>query len=256
MHRSERGTSTTPPRRVGARTVLVMLACGSFAAACTSSSTSSTAPSTTETAPSGGGTTATTGGGSAAALRSVVSGIKRSSGATFSATYLTANSTTGKSQTVTFAQSPPKSAVVTPGGSFYIDGKSVTECQGSGAAATCTSLPTSLGSSLSGITDLFSPGVLTDTLRGIEAEAVAHVAGVSTHTSSATYGGLPSTCFTLKSASQPNAVTYCAADSSGILTYSSTNGSTVTLTSFTANPPASTFSPPAGATVQTLPSGA
>jgi hypothetical protein len=184
-----------------------------------------------------------------------VRGIKRGSGATFSATYVTADSTTGKSQTVTFAQSSPKSAVVTPNGSFYIDGSSVTACQGSGAGATCTSLSSNLGSSLGALTDLFSPGVLTTTLERIEAEAVARAAGISVHTSSATHGGLASSCATLTSAGQPKPVTYCVAKTSGILTYSSTNGTTVTLTAFTANPPASTFSPPSGATVQTLPAG-
>ena len=38
-------------------------------------------------------------------------------------------------------------------------------------------------------------------------EGEAFVGGISVHTSSATYGGLSSSCFTLKSASQPNAVT-------------------------------------------------
>ena len=105
------------------------------------------------------------------------------------------------------------------------------------------------------LTDLFSPGVLTTTLERIEAEAVARAAGISVHTSSATYGGLASSCATLTSNGQPKPVTYCVANSSGILTYSSANGTTVTLTAFTANPPASTFSPPSGATVQTLPAG-
>ena len=121
-------------------------------------------------------------------------------------------------------------------------------CQGSGASATCESLPTTLGHSLSAITNLFSPGVLTTTLEGIEAQAAAHVAGISVHTSTATYGGLASSCVTLQGAKPAASVTYCVANSSGILTYSSTNGTTVTLTAFTANPPASTFSPPSGAT--------
>lgn len=236
--------------RRGGLAAVIVLAGGVLAAACSSSSTS-----TSTTTTSSSGSPSTTAAGSGSGLASIVRGIKRGSGATFSATYVTADSTTGKSQTVTFAQSSPKSAVVTPSGSFYIDGSSVTACQGSGASATCTSLSSSLGSSLGALTDLFSPGVLTTTLERIEAEAVARAAGISVHTSSATYGGLASSCATLTSNGQPKPVTYCVANSSGILTYSSANGTTVTLTAFTANPPASTFSPPSGATVQTLPAG-
>ncbi len=232
----------------------VVMAGGLLAAACSSSPSASSSSTTTGSAPD---SSSTTGGSTAgrSGLASIVTGIKRSTGATFSATYSTANSTTGKSQTITFAQSPPKSAVVTSSGSYYIDGSAVTVCQGSGASATCQSLPSNLGPSVSAITNLFSPGVLTTTLQGIEVQTAAHAAGFSVHTSTATYGGVASNCATLKSPSQPGPVTYCVAKSSGILTYSSTNGTTVTLTAFTANPPASTFSVPSGATVQTLPAG-
>ncbi len=172
-----------------------------------------------------------------------MSSIGKGAGSTFSATYTTSDTKTGQTQTVTFAQAPPKSAVITSNGSFYIDGQTVTECTGSGPAAKCESLSTSLGASLSGIVDLYAPRVLSATIKGLESEALAHAAGISVTTSSATYGGLASTCATVKNATQATSVTYCVADTSGILTYSSANGSTVTLTSFTANPPASTFSP-------------
>jgi hypothetical protein len=250
-----------------ARMGVAVLGAGLLAAACSSSSSSPTttgaAPSTTATAGSGGHLAPA--GGSGAALNDVVSGIDKSATASFSATYTTADAKTGQSQTVTFAQAPPKSAVITSNGSFYIDGKSVTECAGAspspspspsaGAGAKCESLSTSLSASLAGITDLYAPGVLSRTLKGIESEASAHVAGISVSSGSANYGGLRSTCATLKNAGQASSVTYCVADTSGILTYSSANGSTVTLTAFTANPPASTYSPPAGSTVATLPAG-
>jgi hypothetical protein len=213
---------------------------------------SSTGSSATTAPSSGSSTTRAAGGGSGSGLDSVVRSISNSKDATFSATYKSVSGQNG--QTVTFAQSPPKSAVVTPSGSFYVDGSSVVECQGSGSSATCTSLPSSLTGSLTGLTDLFSPITLTSTLKGLEAES--HAAGFDVHTSSATYAGLPSTCITARGPSQPNAVTYCAARSTGILTYSDTGTSSVTLTAFSANPPASTFAPPPGATVQTVPSGA
>jgi hypothetical protein len=235
--RSDRGI------RRGTWAAVVVLAGGLVAAACGSGSTASN-PSTTAAAT-----------GSGSGLASIVSGIKRGSDATFSATYTTADSTTGRSQTVTFSQSAPKTAVVTPTGAFYVDGSSVTACQGSGSGAQCASLPSNLGASLSSLTDLFSPGVLRTTLERMEAEAAVRAAGFGVHTSSATYGGLASSCATLTRTGQSKPVTYCVANSSGILTYSSTNGTTVTLTAFTANPSPSTFSPPSGATVQTLPAG-
>ena len=243
--------------RVRARSLAVVCALvgGLVLAACSSSSSSSTTTtSRTATGSSAPASTSSASGGSASALKTVEDGITKSAGSTFSATYLTAHGATGQSQTVTFAQSPPKSAVITPNGSFYLSGSSVTECQGSGSSATCTSLPADLTGTLSGLTDLFSPGILTNTLKGIQAQEAAH-AGVIVNQSSGTYGGLASTCVTVKGPNKPSALTYCAANSSGILTYANANGSTVTLTAFSTNPPASTFSPPAGATVQTIPGG-
>lgn len=231
----------------------VVLAAGFMLAACSSSSTSS---NTTASATSNSATTASTARtGASSSLSSVVRGITKSSNAVYSVTYNISQASTGKSETVTFAQSPPKEAVTTSSGSFYIDGSTITECQGAGGSATCTSLPSSMTGPLNGLTALFSPGVLTNTLQGIEAQSAAHAAGVSVTTGTGTYGGLASTCITFKTASAPTAVSYCAADSAGILTYFSAGGSTGTLTAYSPNPPDSTFSPPAGATVQTLPAG-
>jgi hypothetical protein len=253
------GDVRKPRRRRGTWTAVALVAGGLALAACSSnsasSSTTTSTASTTSTAASNGGTTATTAasGGGGSSLQSVLDGITRSSTASFSSTYTTTDG--GKTQTVTFAQSPPKSAVITPEASFYISGTSVTECTGSGSTATCTSLPSSMASAADGLTALFSPGILTNTLKGIEAQAAAHTAGVSVTTSSASYGGYGSTCITAKTSSDPAGVTYCAARSNGILTYFSAAGNSGTLTAYTSNPPASTFSPPAGATVQTLPAG-
>lgn len=246
-----RETRTRKPGRRARWSVGAVAVAGIALAACSSSATSP--PSTTA---AGGGTTTTaaTGGGSSNGLSAVVNRIANSSGKTFSATYEITEA--GKTQTVTFAQDPPKSAVITPNGSFYISGTSVTECQGSGSTATCNSLPSSLSSELSSITDLFSPSTLSDSLKGLQAQADARAAGVSITTSTATHGGLASTCFTLTKTSDATNDTYCAANSDSVLTYASTATSSVALTSFTANPPASTFAPPAGATITSLPAGA
>jgi len=247
-------TKRVRPARRAAGTAVAALAAGAILAACSSGSAS---PPTTAGSAAPSGTTATTGatGGGDNALRAVEDGITRTTGATFSVTYQIDHGGAGPSQSVTFAQAPPKSAVVTSTESFYINGSSVTSCQGSGSSATCGSLPSSTSDAVDGFTDLFSPGVLAKSLRAIEAEAEDHAAGVSISTSSGTYGGLASTCVTTSSRAQPTPVTFCAADSSGILTHTNTSGVTVTLTAYTPSPPASTFLPPAGATVVSIPSG-
>lgn len=234
-----------------------LLAGAVLLAAC---STSATGSSSVPTSPGASTSPSVAGGTMASTVSAVVRGIQHSADATFSVTYKitvdqnqqnqnqnqnqSQSQNQNQSQTITFAQAPPKSAVVTPAGSFYIDGSSVTGCQGSGSTATCTTLPTSMTGALTSLTGLFSPATLSSTLKGYEAESLARAAGVSVTTSSTRYGGLASTCFTLRGPSQSSAVTYCAANSNGILTYSSAAGYTVTLTAYSANPPASTFSPP------------
>jgi hypothetical protein len=231
-----------------------MLGAGLLVAACGSNSSS-----TATTAASGGGSTPTTaasGGGTANGVDSLLNGVSKSSGATFSATYLTVEASTGKSQTVTFAQSPPKSAITTASASFYIDGTAITECQGSGSSPTCTTLPSTMTDVVSALTDLYSPANIVNDLKGVQAQAAAHSAGYVIGTSTATHGGLASRCVTVKATAQPNPVIYCGSTAYGVLTYLNASGNTITLQSYSANPPASTFAPPAGATVQTLPAGA
>jgi hypothetical protein len=245
-HRS-RGALWSLPGAVG------LLAAGLALAACSSSSTSAP-PSTTASA---GGASATTTTAAAAGglggLSTVVNRISDSSKKAYSATYQLVEGS--QTQSITFAQDPPKTAVITPSGSFFVNGTSIIQCEGSGSSATCTSLPSSLTSELSGITDLFSPSTLTGSLKGLEAEAQAKADGVTVTTSSANHGGLDSTCFTIAKASLGSKDTYCASNSNSVLTYVSTSTATITLTAFTPNPPASTFAPPAGATVNTIPSG-
>ena len=232
--------------RGGVVVVAALLGGGALVAACGSGSSTTSASTTSPSTAKGSG--------GSSGLESLVNRVSKTTDATFSATYETVDST-GKSETMTFAQSPPKSAIVTSSGSFLNDGSSVIACEGSGSSATCTSLPSSLKGEMSGLTNLFSPSVILNSLKGVSTQAAANAAGFDISTSSATYGGLASSCVTIKGSSEPKPVTYCAANSSGVLTYMNAGGSTVTLKSFTSNPPASTFSPPAGATVQTLPSG-
>jgi hypothetical protein len=113
-----------------------------------------------------------------------------------------------------------------------------------------------MSSVVSGLTDLFSPATIVSDLKGVEAQAGAHSAGYVISTSSATYRGLASNCGTAKGTSVPTPATYCGSTSNGVLTYVNAVGNTVTLQSYSPNPPASTFAPPAGATVQSVPAGA
>jgi len=252
------GTTATDAGHTGRRTprslpaVVAVVAAGLALAACSSSSTSAP-PSTASAGGSSSATTTATGGGGLGGLRAVVNRISDSATKAYSATYQLVEGS--QTQSITFAQDPPKTAVITPSGSFFINGTSITQCEGSGSSATCTSLPSSLTSELSGITDLFSPTALTGSLKGLEAQAQAKADGVTVTTSSANHAGLDSTCFTIAKASLGSKDTYCASNSNSVLTYVSTSTATITLTAFTANPPASTFAPPAGATVNTIPGG-
>jgi len=119
----------SPVHRVLSRTLPgagSLLAAGLAAAACGSGSASS---STTTSTSTGGSASTTAAAKSTNGLTSLVNGVSKSSSATFSATYLVSEATTGKTETVTFAQSPPKSSVVTSNGSFFLDGTSVIECR-------------------------------------------------------------------------------------------------------------------------------
>lgn len=190
--------------------------------------------------------------GTGSGLNTIVKGYSKISGEPFSATYHVTDPKTGQNETVTFVQDPPKAAMITPNGSFYITPSAVTVCQGAGNL-TCESLPTALLGPVNALKELFSPGVLVNTLKGIQGIVAAHKAGVST--SSATYGRLSSTCVTLTGKKYATPVSYCAANSSGVMDHVKANGATISLTAFSNHPSASTVSPPAGAKITTVPKG-
>ena len=172
MRHTSTSTSTmrARPARRTTWTAVAALAMGAILTACGSGSAN---PPTKAGSSSAAGTTASTAatGGADNALKAVEDRITKTTGATFSVSYQIAHGAAGPSQSVTFAQSPPKSAVVTPTGSFYINGSSVISCQGSGGSTTCGSVPSSTSDAVDGFTNLFSPGVLAKSLRAIQAEA-------------------------------------------------------------------------------------
>ncbi len=192
---------------------------------------------------------------STSGLGTVISGVTKSSGETFSATYHIVNPGDKKNLSITFAQSQGKEAVITSEGSFYITSSSVTACTGPGNK-TCTKLPSSLMAaslaSVNALKELFSPGVILSNLKGIKGIMAAHPQGYSASTSSETYDRLGSTCIHLSGQKLASPVTYCAANSSGVLDHAQANGNSITLTAFTQHPGASSFSPPAGAKIVSI----
>jgi hypothetical protein len=106
--------------------------------------------------------------------------------------------------------------------------------------------------SINALKELFSPGVIVNNLKGIKGIMAEHPQGFSASTSSATYDRLGSTCIHLSGQKLSTPVTYCAANSSGVLDHAQANGNSITLTAFTQHPAASAFSPPAGAKVTTI----
>ena len=127
---------------------------------------------------------------STSGLGTVINGVTKSSGETFSATYHIVNPGAKENVSITFAQSQGKEAVITSEGSFYITSSSVTACTGPGNK-TCTKLPSSLMAaslaSVNAVKELFSPGVILSNLKGIKGIMATHPQGYSASTSSETF---------------------------------------------------------------------
>ena len=156
-----------------------------------------------------------------------------SSSLTYSATY---RITTGQqNQSVTYSQDPPNAALRTRTTTIYSNGTSVIQCRKGLVKPFCTSSPFSSANILVRLTDQYSPSGLSSALGVLKR-------GSDVTTSTATHGGLPSTCVTADDTSFGSQVTYCVADSIGILTYIGGASNTVALTHYSANPAASVFS--------------
>jgi hypothetical protein len=240
---------SAPPRSPKVPKVIAGLAAGCALAAASAMVGAATSPAWASAK-----ATRVADGGTSSGLSKVIEGYTKSSNATFSATYHIVDPKTGVNETITFAQSGGKEAIITAKGSFYITPKAVTACQGSGPV-TCETLPSALLGTVDGLKELFSPGVLVETLKGINGLVATHVAGVNVATASETYGHLSSTCATLTGKKFPTPVTYCAANSTGMMDHVISNGSTLSLTTYSSHPSASTFAPPAGAKIISLPKG-
>jgi hypothetical protein len=241
---------SAPPRTPKVRQAPRVVA--GLAAGCALAATSAIVGATTSPAWAGAKATRVADGGTSSGLNKVIEDYTKNSNATFSATYHIVDAKTGVNETITFAQSPGKEAIITAKGSFYITPKAVTACQGSGPV-TCENLTSALSGTVDGLKELFSPGVLVETLKSIDGLVATHVSGVNVATSSATYSHVSSTCATLTGKKFPTPVTYCAANSTGMMDHVISNGSTLTLTTYSSRPSASTFAPPAGAKIISIP---
>jgi hypothetical protein len=159
----------------------------------------------------------------------------------------------GSTQTVTFEQSPPKSAILTSNGSVIDNGSQTLFCSDTSGSASCITMAGT--SPLAAVTALFDPQQVLTTLQSFDSQVAEHLAGVTVTKSSRTIAGQPSSCVTV-SASGGQGGTWCVTNQ-GVLAYSTVTpgGTALTLTSFSPTVQQSDFSPPAGATVETLPGG-
>jgi hypothetical protein len=240
-----------------------LVAAGVLAAGCGSSSSSSTTSTTSAAVP---GTTST-GGGSTGQLKTFSGSIQKAKNATFEAVYTSASSS-GGTQTITLAQSPPKQLFSTTDSSGSVSslvntGTATYSCDsGSGSTPTCTSMA-SVGAAgaLSAVIGVYDGTTALSVINGWESIEAAHLVGVSLTFTNTSIAGQPVRCanWTYHGSS----ATYCVT-ASGVLarvessggSNSSSSSSSFELTSFTTSPPASAFELPTGATVVTIPSGA
>jgi len=168
--------------------------------------------------------------------------VARESHATFEVAY--SINAGGKTESITFAQAPPKVLVKTTAGSLIDTGTetlfcSATYCVGEGSTNPVSSLE-----------NLFSPTTAENFFQQAAAEAGAAQAGYSIKFSSASYGGQKSECASVKGHGYSEK--YCVSNI-GLLTFASSPGGTIQLTSYTGTVPATDFSPPSGATIVTVP---
>ena len=245
---SVRHPSTRSPRRHGglrsagiASAAIAIALAGGALAACGSSTPEGSASSSTTTPGDGADSGADSG--------SFSSRLTGDSGKTFKVVY--EMSSGGTTQQVTFAQSPPKSAVITKDASVISDGTKTISCSGTGSEVTCIDLGSGISSPVAAITSLFDAKVVRSMIKGFEAQSVAKAAGVTIEESTKEIAGGTSSCVTVTTKGS-KAGTWCVT-AQGLVSYVQTPDSSLTLVSYTTDVPASVFETPAGATVMTIP---
>jgi hypothetical protein len=221
-------------------------ACGSSSPSASSTSTSSSTTTTTSGNTGSTGNTGTSGNtgstGSTDTLSALTTLAQAGQSATFSATYTYTAS--GKSQSITFAQSPPKSLFkVGTTALILTDGSKSTYC----GATTCYTVAADANPLLT-LTYLFDGTTFADSVQMYSGAAAAQLAteGISLSFSNSTYAGQPSKCVTVHdSKGTTKTFTWCVA-TNGILDDWTSPTAKFALTAFTASPPSSDFTLPPG----------
>jgi hypothetical protein len=186
---------------------------------------------------------------SAASLKSLTSSINNVKHLTYEAEYKSVNS--GQTETVTIAQSPPKSNFSSSGGSVINDGKKTYYCSTQNGSQTC--LSTGVANPFTSLEDLFSPEAAAAAFSEAKAGLISKALGIKVSASSATIAGQASTCVSVTVKGKGGK--YCV-NKQGILSYSGSSSTNYfELVKYTKSPPRSLFSLPAGATTVTLPGG-
>jgi len=200
----------------------------------------------------------------------ILKGLTKSVNSSFSAVYQIVETTgkvTTENEAITYAQDPSKKelALITPSGSFYISATKTLACRTEAGHFACTQLPQSLAGTMTAVKNAFAPGNIESAVGTLQTEASAH--GYTLKAFSQSYGTgsgtqYASNCIKVTGPKMYGTGTYCASSSYGVLTYSqgsssSTKTSTITIHAggYTANPGASTFAPPPGTPVVTIPAG-
>jgi hypothetical protein len=182
-------------------------------------------------------------------LKQLTNDLGKGKKITFEAVYKSVSSG-GTSETVTIAQAPPKSDFSTGSGQVVDTGSGTYYCSGSSGHESCLSAGSD--NPFSAIEEIFSPAAAIGAFDEAKEGLVEKSLGIKVSSSSATIGGLASTCVTVTE--HGNSGKYCV-NKQGVLTYSGADNSYFELTSYSSSPSASLFKLPAGATTETLPGG-
>jgi hypothetical protein len=217
-------------------------------------------------------------------LKALTNTIDHAKKLTYDAQYTSV--TNGQKSTVTIAQAPPKSDFSSSDSSIINTGKTTYYCSAnpdstsnsgntgnsentgatsnSGNSGTPSNTTTTSNgpeqclsekgdNPLLGLQDIFSPTVALGALAEAKEGLVSKLLGITVSSSSASFAGLPSTCVAVTVHGKGGK--YCVTKQ-GILSYSGSSSSDYfQLTKFSAKPPASLFTLPTGATIDTLPGG-
>ena len=205
---------------------------------------------------------------SPANIKALTDSINRAKHLTYEAQYTSV--TNGQTNTVTIAQSPPKSNFSTSSGSVINNGKSTYYCNsassssagssgnsgnsggsGSSGEGSVTCISSKGSNPLLGIEDAFSPALALNALGQARQTIIARALGIKVSYSTASFAGQPSTCASVNV--RGRTAKYCVTKQ-GILSYSgSGSAGYFELTKYSSTPSANLFALPAGATTATLP---